>query len=84
MSLHWPKDLMRELIGLAEANGESRAAVSDTDAAERFRFALYKFRQANGIGEALCITIDGTAVVLTKPAPAPVVILDTAKPLVEE
>jgi arginine/ornithine N-succinyltransferase beta subunit len=62
----WRKADIQELIAIAETTGQSRAELPDDDAAKRFRFAIYSYRKRNACGEALAITLDGPAVLVTK------------------
>lgn len=62
----WPHDMIRELLALAELEGESRAVLGSKREAERFRFAIYSFRRHNNVGFNLSITIDETTVIVTR------------------
>lgn len=67
----WPHDMIRELLALAETQGESSAELESEREAELFRFAIYSFRRTNAVGEDVSVKLDGNRVVLThKPAPS--------------
>jgi chloramphenicol O-acetyltransferase len=68
MSNIWPKDVIRELLALAEAQGSARAEVGTEREAELFRFAIYAFRRQTNLGQNLTIDLDNGAVVVTKRA----------------
>lgn len=73
----WPHAMIRELIALAEAQGEARAQLASRSEAERFRFAIYSFRRQNQLGSTISVTIeDEGTVVLTKREAPEIVYLD--------
>lgn len=72
----WPHAMIRELIALAQTQGEARAQLPTRGDAERFRFAIYSFRRQNRLGQELSITIEDDTVVLTKREAPEIVYLD--------
>ena len=66
MSKVWPYATIRELVALADANGSATAVLDSLRSAELFRFAIYSFRKATGLGNDISVTIDDKTVILTK------------------
>lgn len=66
MNQVWPLATIRELLALAEANGQSKATLSSAEEARRFRFAIYTFRKNNNIGRDVSVTIDDKTVIVTR------------------
>lgn len=63
----WPYDMIRELLALADAKGESIATLDSEREAVLFRYAIYSFRRINpGVGDNLSVTLSGTSVIVTK------------------
>ena len=62
----WPHDVIRELLALADAKGESSATLENDRDAELFRYAIYTFRRNSGGWEDLSVTLEGNKVVVTK------------------
>lgn len=73
----WPHATIRELLALADANGEAQATLASAREAELFRFAIYSFRRNNDIGHNLSVTIADNAVVVTRRSTPSVVILQS-------
>ena len=62
----WPLEVMRELLALAAATGESRAELATEEEAKLFRFAIYNFRKTNDLGADLSITTEANVVIVRK------------------
>ena len=62
----WPTEVIRELLALAAATGESQATLASAEEARLFRFAIYTFRKVHGTGADLSITLDDNIVVVRK------------------
>ena len=75
MTKNWPRDAIRELLALADLEGESRAKLASEREASLFRFAIYGFRRSNNVGNDIVVTIEGTDVVLRKNPPSVVTII---------
>jgi len=75
----WPHEVIRELLARAEADGRAVATLESEREAELFRYAIYNFRKAKGIGLGLSVTLDGSTVVVER-TPAPVVELGEERP----
>jgi len=71
---------IRELIALAERVGLAKAALGSPEEARLFRFAIYSFRRANGVGQELSITLEDNEVVLRKRQCPSIEILSTSSP----
>jgi hypothetical protein len=79
MSKIWPYATIRELLAMADAQGESRAVLASVREAELFRFAIFSFRKANTpVGpryDDIVVTLDGNNVIMRKRAEPVVTIL---------
>lgn len=71
----WPHAVIREMLALADAKGESSAILESARDAELFRFAIYSFRRTTGIGEDMMVTLEDNKVIVTKRASPSVTIL---------
>lgn len=80
MRVIWDRATIRELLSLAQAQGEARASTRSPRDAERFRYAIYDFRKNNLGFDNLVITLDDSAVVVTLHEPQAVVIEQGATP----
>ena len=62
----WPKATIRELFTLADATGQAAATLTSEREAKLFRFAIYNFRRAEGIGNDIFVGLESSTVTLVK------------------
>jgi hypothetical protein len=78
----WQHDVIRELLTLAEKVGKAEATLADASDARSFRFAIYRFRNQEGIGLNLSITLDDNKLVVTRrEAPSIEITYDEPQPV---